>query len=504
MEFELNKTPLSCHRLMIHTQVVGEESMEMIVPDASPDIADLLDTSGVCCLHTKEVSEGTAILAGQIYCTILYLPEGDGDLNSLRAEMPFQRTLDLEDGSADCCLIAVPRILSAETRAVNPRKVLLRVSYEVAVRVYRPETLLVPVSVQEPGQVEERQEQVEGYFIIAAPERRFQFRDQMLLSGGQPPMSEVLRVQASVGGGEARLIGGKLVFKGEVNLRALYRSVEREILTAEFVLPYSQIMDAPEEEGAEFQMESVLLNWTVGEPSGDGRSMPVELDLYACAEIRAPRTLSLLADAYCLHCQTRADFMPVVLPQLVERGQRREGRRELIDTGEREVTVLDLRCCVVKTEAERKGDEVVCRAAVQADLLCVDETGQVERLSRHLTLESAIPVTDDVEASVSCVLTEGTALPAASGVELRVGVEFQPLLLRYEERLCISTLEGEEEAPLTQEGQPSIVLRQMTQGETLWDIAKNYVTTIREIQQANDLEDEAVEPERLLLIPRRR
>ena len=44
----------------------------------------------------------------------------------------------------------------------------------------------------------------------------------------------------------------------------------------------------------------------------------------------------------------------------------------------------------------------------------------------------------------------------------------------------------------------------MAAGETLWDIAKAYQTTVNEIQQANDMEDQPAEPGVLLLIPRTR
>ena len=81
---------------------------------------------------------------------------------------------------------------------------------------------------------------------------------------------------------------------------------------------------------------------------------------------------------------------------------------------------------------------------------------------------------------------------------------FQPLLLCQEERLCVSALEQEEHQPLLEMERPSIVLRQMTDGETLWDIAKTYSTTIREIQQANEMDSESVVPGGMLLIPYRR
>ena len=44
MELELNRTALPYHDLIFHTQVTREETMEMIVPDAYPDISNLLDT----------------------------------------------------------------------------------------------------------------------------------------------------------------------------------------------------------------------------------------------------------------------------------------------------------------------------------------------------------------------------------------------------------------------------------------------------------------------------
>ena len=147
MEFELNRTALSHQKLIFHTQVVREETLEMIVPDAYPDAASLLDTAGVCCLHSKEASEGSASLSGQLHCTILYLPEGEGGLHSLRSELPFQCSLEQEEIKADCTLLALPSILSAETRAINPRKLLLRVTYQLDLRVFRPETLLIPCSV---------------------------------------------------------------------------------------------------------------------------------------------------------------------------------------------------------------------------------------------------------------------------------------------------------------------------------------------------------------------
>lgn len=172
MDFELNKTSLPYHRLMFHTTVSREESVEMIVPDSCPDIARLLDTSAICCLDTKEALEDTISLAGRIYGRILYLADGTDALCSLPAALDFQCGISQEGILPSCQVIALTRVRTAETKAVNSRKVLVRVQYEVSLRVYQPDLLTIPCGVEQGDGVEQRLESAEGYFAVAVPEKQ--------------------------------------------------------------------------------------------------------------------------------------------------------------------------------------------------------------------------------------------------------------------------------------------------------------------------------------------
>ena len=52
---------------------------------------------------------------------------------------------------------------------------------------------------------------------------------------------------------------------------------------------------------------------------------------------------------------------------------------------------------------------------------------------------------------------------------------------------------------------PSLILRKMGEGETLWAVAKQYRATREGILSVNELADESqITPDRLLLIPRAR
>ena len=99
----------------------------MIVPDAYPDIAEILDTNSFCCLTKRELTESGAMLAGTIKTFVLYRPEGKNSVERLEAELPFQHMLESDKLEGNCSLQAKAEVMSAESRKINSRKVLIRV-----------------------------------------------------------------------------------------------------------------------------------------------------------------------------------------------------------------------------------------------------------------------------------------------------------------------------------------------------------------------------------------
>ena len=85
-----------------------------------------------------------------------------------------------------------------------------------------------------------------------------------------------------------------------------------------------------------------------------------------------------------------------------------------------------------------------------------------------------------------------------SACRLAVPVTFEACQCRRRPVPAVSAVELQDPPP---EPQPSLILRRMAEGETLWDIAKQYRTDQDAIRSANELTEEA-RPEGMLLIPR--
>ena len=94
-ELELRRANTKGWAVVGRTSIEQEETAEVIVPDAQPDIWQVWDASTCLLLQRKEVREGQAALYGLLKVTILYQPEGTGGVERMEATLPFDAAPEL-------------------------------------------------------------------------------------------------------------------------------------------------------------------------------------------------------------------------------------------------------------------------------------------------------------------------------------------------------------------------------------------------------------------------
>lgn len=507
MEIELTRTQLACYDTLLDNTIPHEETMEMIVPDACPDILRIVDTAGTVCLKSKEALEGRAEVSGTVRCTVLYLPDGACGMRRLEVNLPFFCSADAVGIQPDSMVIAVPCLLSADTRAINPRKVLVRVNLAVSIRVFAPAsaTLCTGAACDCHAGVEQLKECHKAYMVTCVAEKPFTFSDDLALSGSRPEAVELLKSRAELNCTESKIIGNKLIFKGEVNLRICYRAADDTLCPADFALPFSQIIEVEQvEEEAHCALDILLTDLTCSVGSGDGRAISVSMSLLAQAVVREERCLELLTDIYSTTCNLAADIQPHTLHDLVEQNIRRQTVREVVETGTMARTAIDAWVSVGAVTQNREGGRMVYSAEANLFVLYLTEENEVYSATRRIYVPCQVDVPEHCSCTCRCNCPgEVFATPTTGGIEVRFDLDFHYLALSGKRVVGVSAVQASELTPQESEGAPSIVLRVVSQ-ERLWDIAKTYRTTMTDIMQANELEDENALSGKLLLIPRKR
>ena len=508
MELELERIGWSGYEAALETTVCQEETLESIVPDACPDVLRICDTEGTVCLRDKTLQEGRVTISGSVRAALLYLPDGEEGLRRIEVELPFTCPVEHPALTPEWKVTAVPRLQGADARLLNPRKVLVRVSLAVWVQAYAPAAAELCSGVQAPEEagIQQMVEPWEACTVVCVGEKPFTFSDELTLSGSKPEAEELLKSRAILRCGESKVIGNKLIFKGESQLQLLYRTTAGGLCTAEFELPFSQIMEiSGAGEEAVCQVQVVLTSLDCALDRGDGRTISISMGLLAQAVVRDSRTVELLTDVYSTAYPLSAEPRSCTLHRLVDHGEREAAVREILETGMLAQEVADAYLTIGSVSRNREGERMTLGAEAGVTVLYRTEDGALTSVTRQIPVSCPLELPADTDCSCLCVPAAPVfATPTAGGIEVRFSLGFSFTAMTGRAVGTVAAVHLDENAARDHAGQPSIVLRMVGAGERLWDIAKAYGTTPQDIMQANALDEEPAPEGKLLLIPRKR
>ena len=503
MELELQKETFDCFRALAPVMLEREETAETIVPDHSPDIARVVDVSACLLTRSLAVTDGALIASGSVRLTLLYLAEDAAGLRSLTYSVPFEHRAELTDGCADAC--AEGSVCNVEARLLNPRKLFTRFVIDWKITPYCHTTLTTCGEIAEQGQfaIQTLCETYDVSLIRAVGEREFAFSDELTLPGGREPIGELLCERVKLRVTEAKLLGGKAVVKGVACVSLLYAAEDGKLCSHAEELPFSQIFDSDAQIDGEGSVAAALgLSESEIHSGEDGCTVTVKLFLRAFLTVSGTARVSCVTDLYSTAYDLDAKLETVELRQAPEVTTVTQGVREQLDTGTAVKSVLSADVCFGGASVRQDGDTASLRAAAALSLLYLDEADTPLSLQRHIEITAEAKVSGAARASLENVCAGDIAANInAGGVELRFPAEFTLVSAETPQCACLASLSAERAEP--DADAPALVLRALEEGETLWDVAKQYRTTAESILAANEL-TESLEAGQMLLIPRGR
>ena len=249
-------------------------------------------------------------------------------------------------------------------------------------------------------------------------------------------------------------------------------------------------------------MEVEVVSLRCEPDAGDSRELDVELELLAQAQVRCRRPVTLLQDLYSTSHLMEVEREDQPLCRLSEQMVRPQTVRELLETGEMVRSVVDARLALGQVRQSREGSELVLAVDAWLTVLYLDENELVQCVRQSLPVACRLDCPETVRCSCACTCPgEVFAAPAAGGVEVRFTVEFHCLATQTTDLPSVSSAQLGEARSAGEGRRPSVVLRMPSPGEELWDIAKAHGTTMEQILQANELEEDTLPAGRMLLIP---
>ncbi len=479
---------------------------DVIVPDVKPDIRRVLEVSGTVSLTQKLLQQDKVLLQGIVRMTVLYLPDGEGSIQSLNTSQEFSHTVDCRGVSPELQLLAQAEPESFDSTLINSRKLNLRAMVGLGVKVSKPVMIEIATETEDAPSVILQKKPMRMLCGTEQAECQIILREQLEMPSGKPTIGEILKITATPLPLELCMMDNKAVAKGQVRICVLYLDEEETptLQVMEQMIPFTEILDA---DGIREDMTgdvSYTLNdmfYEVRENAdGESRNLGVELVLGAILQSSEAKEISAIADAYSL----TADLSLSCKQQPLE---------QLLDVKTAEITVKDSAKIpsmlpALKQVCDLSSTAKIDRISAEHGQMTVFGTLQTRIL--YLSADEGMPVsafshisefshTFDIEgadSNTSCdakILLEHTAytINGDGCLDLRFVLGLSLKALKTGE-VCL--IEGLSEIPMENPTFPAMLLYFVQEGDSLWKIAKRYHTTVETIKALNALESDTIYP----------
>ncbi len=499
MELVFQEHEMDYLEQLFHETISQEETSELIVPDSFPDVNRVVDSFGTVLVRETAASGGTTTLSGGVKAGVLYMPEGETEPQLLECYLPFTIRKDTESVGPDSRVQWTCRIKEVDARMLNSRKVLVRVGLSCRVVVYGPRTLQLSDLEQPPAGLCLKRTTVPMMVPWDTGEKTFTINDEVNLPDSAEPVDRMLKSLFRTEINETKIIGNKALFKGNIHLHTLYRSMDGNCCRFDGALPFSQYVELGQD--WDEQEAQIRLSFSSAEVEPDGqmecRRLLVALNMTAQCTVMGQKEISFVEDGY--------DLKQTLMPEW--QTLRLTGRldtQELRDTVSGKMPVpanrlLDIWAYPTDVLQQRSGEQMNLQYGAACNVVYYDETGVLQGKIVHINQMQTVQLSPAAFCRpVSTILSEVTCLSGAEP-ELRCQMSLRVDSFAQQEFRCMSA--ATLQPPTEQPERPALILRRGQAGESLWSVAKANRTTVESLMEANGLSADTLSEEQLLLIP---
>ncbi len=511
MDMNLNKENINYLKMIYSTAFAHEETTELIVPDAQPDILEILDSDATVLLRSKEADNGRVIISGMVNATVLYIPEDNSGIKKLELGIPFSAAAEHGEIGAENRIIASVSLSSIDSRTINPRKIMVRADVLVSVSCYADAELNIVNSVAENEDVtvEALNKKCVISPITDVAEKTFIITDEFMLPGSKPQMGEILKVGTHLMPDEIKCVGQKLIFKGLLYVDLTYRSANGDdVVSAQFSTAFSQIMEL------EMSGEDNIFNLCLA-PTGiyctpilhntsEESGISIELHAVAQCSVSTKQEITYICDAYSSKYEIQTKDERVEIKGIESCATFAETLRESITVpgGVKKIICSSVSSGMVSCVAA--GNKAEFKVPLNVSVVYLTDS---EKICSEIY---RFNVSTETEAEACCTYNAKVIVgkdfyvtPSADGIDIRFPVCFALEKVSVQQFDMIASISCDKNAVIDLSDKPSVIVHRIVTGETLWAIAKRYCSTAESICASNGIENESAFTEgTVILIPK--
>lgn len=503
---------LSKNNLCIN-QIVGQKNEKItvegdeIVPDVKPDVLSIVSANGNVCMHKKEIQDGKVKLDGSINAYVIYIADDEkSSMRAINTSIDFSKTIEMKEIKTNMQLECKTELTNIECRILNGRKISLKSNLQLMLTAYSKENIEYVDSIEDRSDMQLLNEKITINSLIGSGSTKVYAKDTVSIDNVDN-LSEIMNVEILLANKENKISYNKILTKADAVFKIMYMTDDSRINTVNATIPvmgFIDMQDVNEDNICDVSYE--LKNIVVKPNNVEEHSVHVEAEIEIFCFVYKKQEINMIQDMYSKTMELTYNQKSVkVIKEKEEINEifnlRKQERIEEIR--QNKIYDVEVRPTIISNQVE--DGKVVYQGEINLVFVYAEENTSrinvktlVEPFDFTVTSQS-ITKKSKIETSVEMSKKDFVLMPDNS-IDIKTDLNFKLNVIKECE---IKLIESVNETEAKNKESFSIIIYYAKVGDTLWNIAKRFGSTVDEIVKVNSIENpDLIMPGEQLFIPR--
>lgn len=503
---ETQKEKLSINKLVAEKREIIFAEGDMIVPDSKPDILNTICTSGVVSIYKKEVQEEKMRIDGTINTYIMYMPDGSEDtVRGLNASLDFSENIGIQNCKEGMDDITDIKIKSIEAKVLNGRKISIKATLEVNVRIYSKEEVEIINNMENADNIQILKEDLTVNSLVGSGETKIYAKDNIPIDSIDN-LAEILKAEINLVDKDIKISYNKVLTKAEAEVTFMYLTEDNRINKVTYKIPvvgFIDIQDVTEENLCDVNYE--IRNIVIKPNSQEEHSIYVEIEIQAKCSVYEIKQINLIQDMYSptenLNFETK-QILTMTEKQSVKNIKQIREKINLNDVENESLIDVDVEPNIINEN--KINTKILYEGEMNLRFIFVNQRIQIDIKETKIPFEYTVENLQNGESlnTNNCLEIKSKDFIIQDGGDINCNIDMETNTNMYR-TANINMIDSIQEEGEREEQDYSIMMYIVKKGDTLWKIAKEFGSTIDGIARVNGIEDKnLIFPGQKLFIPK--